>query len=147
VRRIKLILAAAASMAVLMVLTAAPALADIGFKGGNIGGSGSGDTGSSGGGFTSVGNVGSGEIEIGGTDIGDNDIEFDGVSSLGDSVLLVGNVDDDLDNCEEIVEIGGVLFCADNDNDVEFIGGPGISQEFEQENVVSGDVEPSISIG
>ena len=169
-RRIKLILAAAASMAVLMVLTAAPALADTGFKGeniggsgggftsggnftgGNSGGSGGGDSGSSGGGFTSIGNVGGGEIEIGGTDIGDNDIEFDdndidGVSSLGDGVHLVGNVDDDLDNCEEIVEIGGVLFCVDNDNDVEFIGGPGISQEFSQEDVESGNVEPSISIG
>ncbi len=157
-RRIKLILATAASMAVLMVLTAAPAFADVELQqsvGGSIGGSGSGSTNvgnggngdielNGGDGFTSVGNLGNGEIEIEGNDIddNDNDIEFD-----GNGALLVGNVDDELVNCEEVVEIGGVFFCVDNDNDVEFVSGTGVSQEFEIGDVESGDVEPSISIG
>ncbi len=122
-RRIKLILAAAASMAVLMVLTAAPALADVELEQSVEGSSGP---------VTLVGSTGGGSL-----DIGDNDIDFDGISSLGDGSL------------GDCVLIGDTLFCVgdDDDGNIDIGGSGGVSQSFEIGDTSSGDVEPSISIG
>ncbi len=96
-RRIKLIVGAAATMAVLMVMTAAPALADV--------------------------DVGGLEFEPG----GDLTLEGSGGAILGPGGVILFS--DDLD-----------------DDDIDIGGSGGVSQSFEQEGAVSGDLSPTVSI-